>query len=171
MAWGHANNNLVNSLTIKDCTINKIVEDKNATITVNVKSLLGGKYETADDTLGNSTSGGTIKQVQVKITVDDDTVYDEKVDPTTTNLMQPISGKGTVKVKVYVDWDSKEIYGSVDAAMSRLKEEYSFEQFISEEISPLELLRMTEEEAYERYYDYMMDEVNRIYYCIEVDIP
>ena len=55
--------------------------------------------------------------------------------------------------------------------MSRLKEEYSFEQFISEEISPLELLRMTEEEAYERYYDYMMDEVNRIYYCIEVDIP
>ena len=84
-------------------TINKIVEDKNATITVNVKSLLGGKYETADDTLGNSTSGGTIKQVQVKITVDDDTVYDEKVDPTTTNLMQPISGKGTVKVKVYVD--------------------------------------------------------------------
>ena len=84
-------------------TINKIVEDKNATITVNVKSLLGGKYETVDDTLGNSTSGGTIKQVQVKITVDDDTVYDEKVDPTTTNLMQTISGKGTVKVKVYVD--------------------------------------------------------------------
>ena len=76
-----------------------------------------------------------------------------------------------MKVKVYVDWDSKEIYGSVDAAMSRLKEEYSFEQFISEESSPLELLRMTEEEAYERYYDYMMDEVNRIYYCIEVDIP
>lgn len=75
-----------------------------------------------------------------------------------------------MKVKVYVDWDSKEIYGSVDAAMSRLKEEYDFEQFISEEISPLELLRMTEEEAYERYYDYMMDEVNRIYYCIEVDI-
>lgn len=32
-----------------------------------------------------------------------------------------------MKVKVYVDWDSKEIYGSVDAAMSRLKEEYSFE--------------------------------------------
>ena len=84
-------------------TINKIVEDKNATITVNVKSLLGGKYETVDDTLGNITSGGTIKQVQVKITVDDDTVYDEKVDPTTTNLMQTISGKGTVKVKVYVD--------------------------------------------------------------------
>lgn len=76
-----------------------------------------------------------------------------------------------MKVKVYIDWDSKEIYGSVDAAMSRLKEEYDFEQFISEEISPLELLRMTEEEAYERYYDYMMDEVNRIYYCIEVDIP
>ena len=76
-----------------------------------------------------------------------------------------------MKVKVYVDWDNQEIYGSVDAAISKLKEEYSFEQFISEEIPPLELLRMTEEEAYERYYDYMMDEVNRIYYCIEVDIP
>ena len=76
-----------------------------------------------------------------------------------------------MKVKVYVDWDGQEIYGSVDAAISRLKEEYSFEQFISEEISPLELLRMTEEEAYERYYDYMMNEVDRIYYCIEVDIP
>lgn len=76
-----------------------------------------------------------------------------------------------MKIKVYVDWDNQEIYGSVDAAISRLKEEYSFEQFISEEIPPLELLRMAEEEAYERYYDYMMDEVNRIYYCIEVDIP
>ena len=76
-----------------------------------------------------------------------------------------------MKVKVYVDWDNQEIYGSVDAAISKLKEEYSFEQFISEEIPPLELLRMTEEEAYERYYDYMMDEVNRIYYCIEIDIP
>ena len=75
-----------------------------------------------------------------------------------------------MKVKVYVDWDSQEIYGSVDAAISKLKEEYSVEQFISEEISPLELLHMTEEEAYDRYYDYMMDEVNRIYYCIEVDI-
>lgn len=75
-----------------------------------------------------------------------------------------------MKVKIYVDWDNQEIYGSVDAAISKLKEEYSFEQFISEEISALELLRMTEEEAYERYYDYMMDEVNRIYYCIEVDI-
>ena len=76
-----------------------------------------------------------------------------------------------MKVKVYVDWDNQEIYGRVDAAISRLKEEYSFEQFISEEISPLELLHMTEEEAYESYYDYIMDEVNRIYYCIEVDIP
>ena len=76
-----------------------------------------------------------------------------------------------MKVKVYVDWDNQEIYGNVDAAINRLKEEYDFDQFISEEISPLELLHMTEEEAYERYYDYMMDEVNRIYYCIEVDIP
>ena len=76
-----------------------------------------------------------------------------------------------MKVKVYVDWDNQEIYGNVDAAINRFKEEYDFEQFISEEISPLELLRMTEEEAYERYYDYMMNEVNRIYYCIEIDIP
>ena len=30
-------------------------------------------------------------------------VYNEKIDPTTTNLVQSISGKGTVTVKVYID--------------------------------------------------------------------
>ena len=55
-----------------------------------------------------------------------------------------------MKVKVYVDWDNQEIYGNVDAAINRLKEEYDFDQFISEEISPLELLHMTEEETYEK---------------------
>ena len=35
--------------------------------------------------------------------VGDDKVYNDKIDPTTTNLVQSISGKGTVTVKVYID--------------------------------------------------------------------
>ena len=44
-----------------------------------------------------------VKNVEVKIVVGTDTVYKSKIDPTTTNLVQTISGKGTVTVKVYVD--------------------------------------------------------------------
>ena len=35
--------------------------------------------------------------------VGDDTVYKNPIDPTTTNLVQTISGKGTVTIKVYID--------------------------------------------------------------------
>ena len=97
------------SITI---TVNKIIETKNATVTVNVKSLLNGKVEyeetpatntnTENETNTTSTKK-VVKNVTVKILVDGDTVYKDKVDPTTTNLMQSISGKGTVTVKVYID--------------------------------------------------------------------
>ena len=39
----------------------------------------------------------------MKFVVGDDTVYKEKVDPTTTKVSQEISGKGTVDIKVYID--------------------------------------------------------------------
>ena len=98
------------SITI---TVNKITETKSATLTVNVKSLLGGKVDYEED-LSNSqnTVNGTntasnsekkVKDVKVKILVGSDTVYNDKIDPTTTNLVQSISGKGTVTVKVYID--------------------------------------------------------------------
>ena len=94
------------SITI---TVNKIVQTKTATLTVNVKSILGGKISYEDvatnevDEEGNPKTEKVAKDVKVKITVGKDTVYNEKIDPTTTNLIQSISGKGTVTVKVYID--------------------------------------------------------------------
>ena len=116
------------SITI---TVNKIIETKTATLTVNVKSVLGGKIEyeevpvektpiptksTSSDKT-NTANAEDInekdsdkpqtkkvpKNVKVKIVVDKDTVYNQSIDPTTTNLVQSISGKGTVTVKVYID--------------------------------------------------------------------
>ena len=92
-------------------TVNKLTETKSATLTVNVKSLLGGKveYEETNTSLDNTTnetnetSNKVVKNVEVKIVVGTDTVYKNKIDPTTTNLVQTISGKGTVTVKVYID--------------------------------------------------------------------
>ena len=94
------------SITI---TVNKIIKTKSATLTVNVKSILGGKYTTEvvetgeKDEEGNPKKEEKIKNVKLKITVGSDTVYNESVDPTTPSLIQSISGKGTVTVKVYVD--------------------------------------------------------------------
>ena len=94
-------------------TVNKIAETKSATLTVNVKSLLGGKVEYENTTTAssgsdsknttNTTSDKKIKNVHVRILVGDDKVYDDSIDPTTTNLVQTITGKGTVTVKVYID--------------------------------------------------------------------
>ena len=94
------------SITI---TVNKIVKTKTATLTVNVKSILGGKYTTEvvetdeKDEEGNPKKVEKIKDVKVRIMVGSDKVYDESVDPTTPSLIQSISGKGTVTVKVYID--------------------------------------------------------------------
>lgn len=94
------------SITI---TVNKIVKTKNATLTLNVKSILGGKYTTEVIDTGKKDEQGKpiveekIKDVKVKITVGSDTVFNDNVDPTTTSLIQSISGKGTVTVKVYID--------------------------------------------------------------------
>lgn len=89
------------SITI---TVNKLTEMKYATLTVNVKSLLDGKVEYEDSQDKNETNTERkVKDVDLKIMVGEDSVFKEKVDPTTTNLMQPISGKGTVTVKVYIN--------------------------------------------------------------------
>ena len=95
-------------------TVNKLTETKSATLTVNVKSLyvkLYGNIEQEQNTVatnstnetGNTTTSSTVKDVTVRIMVGEDTVYRNSVDPTTTNLVQTISGKGTVTVKVYID--------------------------------------------------------------------
>ncbi len=87
------------SITI---TVNKIEENKDGKITVNVKSLLGGKIQYEKDDEGNEDKNKPVK-VELKIVVNDDTVYKEKVDPTSTKITQEISGIGTVNIKVYID--------------------------------------------------------------------
>lgn len=82
------------SITI---TVNKIQVQKEATINVNVKSILNGKVEYTDEEK-------TIpKAVELKINVGSDTVYKQDVNPEVESISQKISGKGTVTVKVYID--------------------------------------------------------------------
>ena len=95
------------SITI---TVNKIVQTKTATITVNVKSVLGGKIEYTEVTTGegeNATTTRTPKNVRVKIEVEskDKTynIYNEDTDPTTTSVIRSFDGKGTVTIRVYTD--------------------------------------------------------------------
>ena len=87
-------------------TVNKKEEPKTANITVNVKSLLGGKIVYEETVTGegeNAVTTKVAKDVRVKITANGEIKYDEDTDPTMTNLAQPITGKGTVEVKVYID--------------------------------------------------------------------
>lgn len=81
------------SITI---TVNVLQQQKEGTVNVNVKSVLNGKVEYEED-------GVTPVKVELKITVGNDTVYKEKVDPRVESISQKISGKGTVEVKVYID--------------------------------------------------------------------
>ncbi len=85
-------------------TVNKLAQMVTGTVNVNVKSLLGGKieYEESNDENEIETEK-KVKKVSVKIMIDNDTVYKESVDPTTTNISQTITGKGTVNIKVYID--------------------------------------------------------------------
>ena len=92
------------SITI---TVNKIVVTKTANLTINVKSILGNDIVYEDVTTGEGENIATTKvakDVNVKITVNDETpIYNKKTDPTMTNLAQPVTGKGTVTVKVFID--------------------------------------------------------------------
>ena len=83
-------------------TVNKIEQDKEGKISVNVKSLLNGKVEYEKDEEGNEDKDKPV-QVELRIVVDDDIVYKEKVDPTSTKITQAITGRGTVNIKVYID--------------------------------------------------------------------
>ena len=92
-------------------TVNKIAETKKGKVTVNVKSLLNGKIEyeevpsdkNEDENETTEEPKKVAKKVELEIRVGDDTVYKEKVEPTSTKITQEISGKGTVHIKVYID--------------------------------------------------------------------
>ena len=78
-------------------TVNKISEVKKGTVNVNLKSILNYTKPTAVN------EEVTVPKVAVKITVNGDTVYNEKQAKDTTKISTEVQGKGTVEVKIYVD--------------------------------------------------------------------
>ena len=85
-------------------TVNEFDEIKTGTINVNVKSLLNGKVE-YEEVEGEEGEEPEKKEKQVKLTikVGGDTIYNEKVSPTSTNIKASKSDKGTKEVVVYID--------------------------------------------------------------------
>ena len=78
-------------------TVNEFDELKTATITVNVKSLLGGRVEYEDE------EKTKVKNVKLTIKVGGDTIYSEKVDPTSTSISTSKTDKGNKEITVYID--------------------------------------------------------------------
>ena len=107
------------SITI---TVNKLAEEKTATLTVNLKSLLNGdiyettkKNATSDETNSTNSEDGNkkVKKVAVKITVDDKELTLEKKEfDATDTIISSVTGRKTVKIKVYIDgdWKNKQEY-------------------------------------------------------------
>ncbi len=92
-------------------TVNKLQELKTAKITVNVKSLLGGKVEyeatstdKEDENATNTTKQKQVKKVKLEVKVESDTIFSETVDPTSTNINAGTAkGTGVSNIKVYID--------------------------------------------------------------------
>jgi len=79
-------------------TINKIAEIKRGTVNINVKSLTG--YVDQIDEEGNVIEP---EEVQVRVTVGQDTIFNEKRPQNTENISLNVEGIGTVNVKVYIN--------------------------------------------------------------------
>jgi len=96
-------------------TVNKIQELKEGTINVYVKSLTGYKEETnnsnankdnknaKDNTNTQNTTINKVKNVTVRINVDDEDVYKKQVPENTEVITQSIKAKGVVNIRVYID--------------------------------------------------------------------
>ena len=92
-------------------TVNKVQEDKTATITINVKSLTGGytnssKSESTENSTENKSkeeSNAVEKTADVELLVNDKSVYSSTgVDKNKTDLSTTITGKGNVTVKLII---------------------------------------------------------------------
>ena len=93
------------SITI---TVNKLVETKNGTVTINVKSLTGFEDTYKDTENGEEVEKkNTPKDVTLKVTVDDKQVENSKVKENVTNKTVSVSGKGTITIEVWIDGSSK----------------------------------------------------------------
>ena len=84
-------------------TLNEFDEVKTATINVNVKSLRNYVPEYETDEEGNETLVNAPETVTLKITVGNDTVYENSVSEDNEKISQSISGKGMTEVKVFIN--------------------------------------------------------------------
>lgn len=89
---------VVDEGTTVTITVNKIAEIKKGTVNINLKSLLN--YTKPTNTNQTETE---VPKVEVMVKVGEDTVYKEKQAKDTTKITVPVSGKGVITVKVYVD--------------------------------------------------------------------
>ena len=92
-------------------TVNKLVETKNGTLTINVKDFIGYKDKTtAKDEDGNEVEKeNTPKDVSFKVTVNGEQITrnNETVKENVTDKTVDISGQGTVDIKVTIDGKTK----------------------------------------------------------------
>lgn len=93
---------VVNEGTAITLTVNKIEEMKQATINVYVKSLLDYKEPTTDKDKKDGKTA-TPKNVNVRIEVDGDNVYQKSVPENTEVITYTLKAKGIVSVKVFID--------------------------------------------------------------------
>lgn len=76
-------------------TLNEFDEIKSGTIIVNMKSITGG-YKVPPEP-------ETITDTTLKVVLGADPVYEQTVDKNSTSILIPISGIGTLTVKIYVE--------------------------------------------------------------------
>ena len=90
-------------------TVNKLVESKSGTVTINVKSIQGFEDETTttNEDGEEETITNTPKDVTLRVTVNDEQVESTKVKENVTNKTVNVSGKGTITIKVYIDGSLK----------------------------------------------------------------
>ena len=92
-------------------TVNKLVETKTGTVTINVKDFIGYKDKTTvKDEEGNEVEKeNTPKDVSFKVTVNEEQITrnNETVKENVTDKTVDISGQGTVDIKVTIDGKTK----------------------------------------------------------------
>jgi serine/threonine-protein kinase len=98
--------------TVVVITVNKIVEEQTATITVDLKSITGGyskdsessetSTETGENTVTSSTTSNTSKTATVKITVDGTVKRQDSNVDKNTSIKEEVRGTGKVSIEIEI---------------------------------------------------------------------
>ena len=73
---------------------------KEVSVNINVKSLLKGDIYEKED--GNTTEQ-KVKNVKLRVVVGTDTIYNQTVEASRTNITTSTKGTGSKEIKVYID--------------------------------------------------------------------